>query len=382
MPELADIVGQDAAISRLQRAMAGGRLPHAYIFAGPRGVGRRTTALALAKTLLCEKPVTVKKPPDERSESAGNIPFRQACGHCEDCRMMDAGSHGDFHLVYKELAAYHDDPDVRGRKMQDLSIDVVRTFLIAPAYRSSARGRGRAFVVLDAEAMSTPAQNALLKTLEEPPPGVTIILICQSGQQLLPTTLSRCSIVRFNPLPRDFVAGALAERGLPQAEAKFWADFTAGSLGRSITLHEQGLYDLKCRLLESLGRSDEVELAEELVSAMDELAAAAEAEAKKAGGPEVARTVASRAAASILLELLASAFRDALHAATGRGGTITNGDQKDAIESLARHFDASTLADMIRQLSDYEELLWRNVNPKTVWDNVAITCVSGAPLKL
>jgi len=382
MPELADIIGQEEAISRLQHALASNRMPHAYIFAGPAGVGRRTTALALAKTLLCAKPITIKKPADERSESAGSVPFRQACGECEDCRMMDAASHPDFHLIYKELAAYHDDPKVRDRKMQDLGIDVIRSFLIDPAYRSAARGRGRAFVVLEAELMSREAQNALLKTLEEPPAGVTIILICQQSQQLLPTTLSRCALRRFGLLPKEFVARTLQQRGAGKQEAQFWAGFTGGSVGRAIRLSAQGLYEAKCRLIERLTSGDEVDLGEHLIGLMEKLATAAEAEAKAAGGPELAKTVASRRAAGALLELLASAFQDALYIATGSTQPIVNSDQSRQVSALAGRFDAARLADVIQQLSDYEDLLWRNVNPKTVWDNVAVTCVSAARLRL
>ncbi|MHC4984012.1 MAG: DNA polymerase III subunit, partial [Planctomycetota bacterium] len=279
MPDLADIVGQEDAISRLQRAMAAERVPHAYIFAGPAGVGRRTTAVALARTLLCAKPLVrtpaAREPAEGPSESPESPPFRQACGKCDDCRMMDAGSHPDFHLIYKELAGYHEDPRVRDRKMQGLSVDVVRSFLIGPAGRWPARGRGKVFLVLEAELLTQGAQNALLKTLEEPPAGVTIILICTQSAQLLPTTLSRCWIIHFGLLPKGFVTERLLARGLPKPEAEFWADFTGGSLGKAIDLAEKQLYDVKRELLGHLAGSDEVELAAYLVKVMDSLAKAA-----------------------------------------------------------------------------------------------------------
>ena len=104
--------------------------------------------------------------------------------------MMAAGSHPDFQMVYKELAQYHDELSVRLRVMQDLGIDVIRSFLIYPAYRAGNRGRGKVFVVLEAELMSFPAQNALLKTLEEPPAGVRIILITSRPDSIVSVSVT------------------------------------------------------------------------------------------------------------------------------------------------------------------------------------------------
>ena len=374
MIELSEIVGQDEAIGRLQRAMVGKRMPHAFLFAGPRGVGRRTCAVALAKTLLCEQPISPKKN------------FRQACGHCEDCRMLAADSHPDFHLIRKELAKYHDDYKVRGRVMQDLGIDVIRGFLIAPAGRSPSRGRAKVFVVLEAELMSIAAQNSLLKTLEEPPAGVMIILICQKPDLLLPTTRSRCAMVRFGPLPREFVVDKLIEADLPKREAEFWSAFTGGSIGRALQLAADDMYRVKRDLLEALaGPCDPSELGEQLKKTGEQLSAAAVSAAKEAdgpGAPPLAKNLATRRAAGAILELIASAFRDALTLRTGAKMPLTHSDQRLAVAALAERFDAAQIAEIISSLSTSERLLWRNINPKIVWDNVAITCSSAAPLRV
>jgi len=383
MPELSEIVGQDAALDRLARAMSGARMPHAYIFAGPEGVGRRTTAAALAKTLLCHKPAAAA-----RADRPGMPALPQACNKCEDCRMMVAGTHPDFHLVYKELAGYHDEVKVRERKMQDLGIDVVRSFLIAPAGRAASRGRGKVFVVLEADLMSIAAQNALLKTLEEPPAGVTIILICRQGRQLLPTTLSRCWLVRFGPLPRRFVTDALEAKGVAEPQAEFWAAYTDGSIGRALRLAGGGMYQTKREILRRLaalagpGGADVSGLGEHLAAVTEKLVAQAVNEAGKAEGPELSKMLASRRAAGAIIELIASAFRDAMKVATGADLPAVHADQPDAIRALAGRFDPTQLAEIIEQLCRYEQLLWRNVNPKIVWDNLAITCASAAPLRL
>ncbi|HAU38332.1 MAG TPA: hypothetical protein DCX07_11550 [Phycisphaerales bacterium] len=375
MIECSDIVGQDEAVARIQRAMSQSRMPHAYLFAGPDGVGRRTTAIALARTLLCPQPVSV----------AAGRSFRQACGKCPDCRMVEAGSHPDFHPVYKELAAYHDDSEVRDRVMQSLSIGVIQQFLIDAVGRSSTRGRGKVFVVEEAELMTHEAQNALLKTLEEPPPGVTIILICEKPEELLPTTLSRCSLVRFSLLPREFVAGKLAEAGVAADEARFWAAFTQGSVGRAMALSGAGMYEVKREVLSRLAGlppAGDVELGEQLAERSDKLAETAVAASRKAEGPTLAKTLASRQSAGTMLELIASAYRDALALRTGAELEIIHADQRRQLDSLATRFTPEQLAGIIESLSECERLLWRNVNPRIVWDNAVLACASGTALRV
>ena len=384
MPELLDIVGQDAAVGQLQRVLAGSRRPHAYLFVGPRGVGRRTAAVALARTLLCDAPQT--RPNDGRlGDLDASATLRQACGQCESCRLMDAGSHPDFQLVYKELARYHDDADVRKRVMQGLGIPVIRSFLLAPAGRRSARGRGKVFVVLEGELMTADAQNCLLKTLEEPPDRVRLVLICRDPEQMLPTTLSRCWMVRFGPLPAAFVTGRLVEADVDRTEAAFWAAFTDGSVGRALMLAEKGMYAIKRDLLGRLTRlasAGEADLADFLIKTTEKLAAQAVAEVKAAEGASLSANLAKRQAAGVILELLASAYRDALTVSAGAERPLVHADQADVPRVLASRFAPTDLAEVLDQFAEYERLLWRNVNPKIVWDNVAVTCASAAPLRL
>lgn len=373
MLNLSDIIGQDEAVSRLLANMSAGRVPHAFLFAGPDGVGRQTTATALAAVLLCESP-------------AMDLAGRQAaCGKCEGCRMMRAESHPDFQLVYKELARFHDDANVRGRVMQDLGIDVIRSFLIAPAGRSSTRGRGKVFVVLEADLLSIAAQNSLLKTLEEPPASVTIILVCLRPEQLLPTTRSRCSLVRFGPLPREFVTKKLAEAGVDSTEADFWSALTDGSIGRALELSRAGMYDVKREVVEGLSRlpvGGDAKLAETLAKHTDTLAEADVKRAKKDDDANLSKTLAVRRATGAMLEVIAAAYRDALTCATGAAADIVHNDQLTAVRAIAERFSPVELAEILEQLSRYERLLWRNVNPKIVWDNVVITCASAAPLNV
>jgi len=361
-----------------------GRMSHAMLFVGPSGVGRRTTAEAWAAVLLCEKPQT--RPNGDRfKELPADFPLSLACGTCPGCAMASNGSHPDLYLVRKELARYHEDRDVRERVMQELGIDVIRAFLIAPASLASARRRGKVFIVLEAELLSVAAQNSLLKTLEEPPPGVTIILICRRSGDLLPTTLSRCVTIDFRPLPAEFIRDKLLSQGVPSQQAAFWSVYTDGSVGRAIRWAGRDLYPVKLRIIDRLANlpnEGDAEWADQLHKAAEDLAATAVAEAKKIDGAELSKNLASRQATGELLELIASAYRDALTLATGSQRPLAHADQASAIASLAERFGPAGLAEILEQLSELEEAIWRNVNPRLVWDNVVITAASAAPLHL
>lgn len=371
MLNLPDIVGQHAAMQRLQGYLAAERMPHALMFAGPDGVGRETTALALAAVLLCESPQT---------NLAGQT---AACTTCQSCRLVAGGNHPDVHRVYKELARYHDDIQVRNRKMQSLGIDVVKSFLLAPAGRASSQGRGKVFIVCETELMSIDAQNSMLKVLEEPPAGTHIILLTQKPEVLLPTTRSRCAMIRFGPLPHDFVVEKLTAADVAPSEAGFWAAFTDGSIGQALALAEAGLYEIKRDTIDQLARmgpSGDAAFGEHLAKTSDALAETEVKRIKQAVGAEMAKTLATRQAAASLLKLIASAYRDALTLGTGAQRTLVNADQKPAIEILAARHAPGHIADIVEQLSRFEGLLWRNVSPKTVWDNVVLTCASATRL--
>lgn len=368
MIDLDEIIGQEEAVGRLMSNSSAGRMPHAMLFAGPRGVGRCSTAAALAKLLLCKSP------------ASSLLGQPKACNACESCRLMNADTHPDFAIVKKELAKYHEDAAVRSRVMQDLGIDVIRSFLIDPAYKSPLKGKGRVFVVEETDLMSIAAQNSLLKTLEEPPAGVTIILLTDKPDQLLPTTRSRCAFLRFVPLPHDFVVQKLAENGTPDDEAKFWAAFTDGSVGLAIEYANQELYPVKRQLIGDLAKlaGGYVPLGDEWAKIADTMAEAQVAAAKKADGADMSKNLATRQVTGIMLRLMAGAFTDALTLSAGANRPLVHCDQPQEIHALAQNHSPADIAAAIEQLSEYERLLWRNVNAKTVWDNVAISCTADA----
>lgn len=219
-----DILGQDPAIDILRRSYAEDRLPHGLIFAGPVGVGKATTARALAGLFLCEK-----------SKGA------QPCGKCPSCVIFEAGNHPDCHVITKELIRYHDKTGTS--KGIDLSIHVIRPELIVPAGRKPTMNGGKVFIIEQAELMNAAAQNSMLKTLEEPFGRTLIILLTDQPDTLLPTIRSRCQIIRFAPLHAAMVRSELEKRGIDERDAAEAAAFTDGSLGLALKWLEDGVIE-------------------------------------------------------------------------------------------------------------------------------------------
>lgn len=209
MTRLSEIVGQEAAIGALRHAAAIRRLPHALLFAGPEGVGKRTTGVAFAAWLLC---------PNTKEDS---------CGKCAACVQIEAGSYPDL-----SIEARHEDS-------RDLSIDQVREIQSVLGRRPIA-GPRRIAIVDGADSMSEPAQNAFLKTLEEPPGDSLVILIAHNAAALLPTVRSRCQRITFAPLPAALLRRVLEGR-MPGGSLRLVSAYADGSLGRALSVDRQKL---------------------------------------------------------------------------------------------------------------------------------------------
>jgi DNA polymerase-3 subunit delta' len=222
MLSLNDIFGQASAISWLRQTYLADRLPHAMIFSGPVGVGKGTTAAALSKLFLCENPKN-----------------DHACGACDSCRVMDAGNHPDYHVIAKEHIRYHD--KTGKSKGIDLSINVIRPEMLEPAGRKAVMGRGKVFIIEQAELMNAPAQNSMLKTLEEPAGRTMIVLLTDQPGSLLPTIRSRCQTVRFVALDENRVRDVLVGRGIDAKSATAAAALSRGSLGTAQKWIEDGV---------------------------------------------------------------------------------------------------------------------------------------------
>jgi DNA polymerase-3 subunit delta' len=211
MPEppvisFAAVRGHERVRDFLRTAVARGRLAHALLFAGPDGVGKRSLALAFGAWMQCE---------------AGGD---DACGACASCRQVAAGSHPDLQVVAV----------APGKK--EIGVDRIRALKRFTQIRSS-RGTAKVGIIDDAHMLTVAAQNALLKTLEEPPDRCLLIVVAHNPDALLPTVRSRCQRIQFFPLPADAVADLLAVRhGIEAGLAREAALLAEGSPGRALAL--------------------------------------------------------------------------------------------------------------------------------------------------
>jgi len=223
LPLLPRVKAQPTAVATLERALSTGRVHHAYLFDGPDGVGKELAAFGLAQALVCERGAP------------------EACGECSACKrtLPREGQARPLHpdIVVLERGLY--EPAQMGRRTpetQDLSIDQVRTLVLARAAYPPHEGRAKVFIVRRADELSVSAANALLKTLEEPGKGTHFVLLCARPDTLLPTIRSRTLRVRFAPLPDTVIAELLVERGIDADAARTMASLAGGSMANAMAL--------------------------------------------------------------------------------------------------------------------------------------------------
>ncbi len=315
----------------LRSAVRGGRVSHAYLFAGPSGVGRRDAALAFAQLLNCERP------------------NNDACGDCHSCKLIATGQHPDVRMVDVERGLFLDPDDTTKTGIGLKQVLALRREVVYPPYQ----GRWKVYIFADAEKMTTEAANSLLKVLEEPPPQVAIILIAESMVSMVPTVVSRCQLLRFSFIPSAAIEQALADRfNVPRGRARFLAALAGGRLGRAVTwATSEETLQLRERVLDLLRRLDQADFLERLD--------AAEALAKeKETLPE-------------LLEIALFWYRDLLvWQETGDGSLLINLDREEAITKLATEIPPATLSQRIDAVEEAKEALARNVHPRLILETL------------
>lgn len=237
MLQFSEILGQEQIKEHLQRALETDKISHAYILSGEEGMGRKSLANAFALSLLCERG---KKDP---------------CMQCPACKQVLSGNHPD--LIY----VTHEKPASIG--VGDIREQINNTICIRP-YSSYYK----IYIVDEAEKMTVPAQNALLKTIEEPPSYAVIILLTTNDAAFLPTILSRCVKLKLKPLPDDVVKNYLTEAlGIPVSEAEVYASFARGNLGRAISISSSEKFkDFYLEMLKVLTRVKNMDISEFLDS--------------------------------------------------------------------------------------------------------------------
>lgn len=245
-----DIIGQEEAIGNLRSHIRSGDIPHAMIFTGPSGVGKRSTAMAVAAAVNC-------------TEKSGE---GDSCGHCASCSKVKAGSHPDIHLLMSRdraeesgasghiLTGLESDPressdDTKSPRV--IRIAVIRDLELYMNRKPMEEG-WKIAIIADADQLTVGATGALLKTLEEPPGDSLIILTTASPSRLPDTIRSRCRNIRFTPIPEETASDFLSTKhGMDRERAKMLVHLSQGSIGKALRMEENKSTDF---ILEAVAR--------------------------------------------------------------------------------------------------------------------------------
>jgi DNA polymerase-3 subunit delta' len=315
---LADVLGQDRVIDALSSAVKGGHVPHAYLFEGPPGVGKRATALGLAMALNCQK-----------APGAG-------CGACDTCRRIETGLH----------------PDVPTFAPDGTQILIEQTkAIVALAQSRPHEAAVRLIIIDDADAMNPSAANSLLKTLEEPAAGNHLVLCTSAPERLLVTIRSRSQRVRFRVLAEDALLRIAAAHGLDAARAQVAVALADGSASRMLTAANAD----DGAAWEAVARLRAAVTAPGISPALDAASAlAGDKENKEALPPIIA--------------LLARLYRDALVSAAGAPELALFAERARDLAALG----PVTLSRALASVVEAEAGLVANVNPTLLLERLLI----------
>ena len=323
-----DIIGQQKQLVILRSALVSGRLHHAYLFLGPAGVGKRTVAVSLAKAIHCRELTD------------------DFCGRCLNCARISDGNHPDVRII----------EPLTGKK--EISIQQIRELERELSYRSFT-GKSKIAIIDPATLMNLSSQNALLKTLEEPPQDCLIILIAESAGGLLPTLRSRCLQIPFAPLVRQDVAAYLqSQHGMNSTDAEFIAALSMGSIGAALSLEQENLIENRRNWSRMLGS----------LKAADYHGAMSAAEALASNRDEALK----------FLKWAESWYRDLLVAQVSHASDeLVNLDMRAQIEQQATVSNVERSLRAISQTSRAAARIQRNLNRRMVLEKFLFDVVGG-----
>ncbi len=311
-----NLIGHEWAVDMLKKHAASGTTRHAYLFSGPPGLGRRTLALRFAQALNCQTPLEAGIP----------------CGTCRDCKQIEAMQHADLTIIQAES---------EGGVLKVDQIREARKTLTLKPYMS----KYRVALFLRFQEANDNASNALLKTLEEAPSYAVLILTADNPEQLLPTIVSRCEVLRLRPLKWEAVAKDLESRGVESGRAKLLSHISGGRPGYARRLveddsllekREERLDDLLKML--SASRVEKFAYAEKLSRDKDSL----------------------RQAVTFWL----SYWRDVMLRTAQAETPLVNVDRNVEIEDLASQLNLSSARSVVSNLEAALEKMEKNVNPR------------------
>ena len=314
------ILGNQVHISHMQAAAKAGRLPHAYILNGSAGAGKRTFADYMAAALLCEKG------PDEGP-----------CGICPSCIKAQTHNHPDI------IRTAHEKKTVLS--VQEIREQLVDTVSVAPYY-----GPYKIYIVEDAQLLNEHGQNALLKTIEEPPDYVLIFILTENADTFLDTVRSRCIRLDMEALSRGQIEEELLSRGVSPGEARECAAFARGNLGLALALSEGGamrtLKDETLKTLKNLENLDAFELFKQS-SDLDD-----------------------RETGAKVLEIMLKWYRDILLAKTGASGGFYFENDKAVIRRQAKQLSFEGLGRITECIEEARVRIRAGVKPLAVFETL------------
>ncbi|MCE9645446.1 MAG: DNA polymerase III subunit delta' [Chloroflexi bacterium] len=317
-----NMLGHEWAVDMLRQHAARGEVRHAYLFCGPPGLGRRTLALRLAQALNCTSPTAPGEP----------------CGQCRDCKQIEAMQHPDMNVIQAV------DEDGDAKENGTLKVDQIRAVQHSLSLKPY-QAKYRVALFLRFQEANDNAANALLKTLEEAPAHAVLLLTADNPEQLLPTIVSRCEILRLRALPVKTIEADLLARGLDEERARLLSHISGGRPGyarrlvEDVTLlekREERLDDLQTLL--HAPRVEKFSYADKLSKDKDALRQA------------------------ILIWL--SYWRDVMLRTAKAEASLINIDRNMEIEFLAGRLDLNIARRVVSGLESALEKMDRNVNSK------------------
>ncbi len=322
-----EVIGQERALRFLKEALTRGKLSHAYLFVGVPGIGKTTVGIALARAINCR----------ERGGEDG-------CGRCTTCRQFAAEAFVDLQIVRPE-----------GRVIKIEQIREIDRFMSFKAFS----GRYRIVIVKEAERMTQEAANAFLKTLEEPPPGNVLILNVAEPLNVLPTILSRCQKVRFNPVPTALISRWLVEKHhiAPQT-AQLLAKLSEGSPGLALAMEQGSFLEKRRKYIDQLKGLPEISEPEVLELALQLTGKEGKKEQEDGEG-------AKREKEEILLlvSVWKSWYRDLLLAKHGGSpALLINQDLLPELRKVAQDFTVENMISSLQALDQTESDFMRSRN--------------------
>ena len=313
MASFRDIVGHEQIIRQLQNGIRQKKVSHAYLFCGETGSGKRLMADAFAKTLLCE---------------AGGI---EACGTCKSCKQAESGNQPDLRAVVREKAS--------------LGVSEIREQVTSDAQIKPYSSAYKVYIIDEADKLTEEAQNALLKTIEEPPEYAVFLLLATKREALLPTVLSRCVTISFYPVETGKIRKFLMEkRKLPDYVAQNAAAFSGGLIGRAILFAEsEDFFNLRQDVLTLVKNIDAFTMAEIT--------------------EQVKKFAAQKEILSDALNMMALWYRDVLlYKATRNVNFLLYSDESEAIMARAEKQSYEKLQGVVDRMEQLKQRLKANVN--------------------